>query len=128
MITFLHCQDRFCRDCVSKYFSDTIKDRSIKNLTCMLCGKPDDLDTDSAAATEYFNNLDIMASTLCSDSIGFVKKRFNILAIGTCAPTRNQLTISLCKSYRIRMKFLTGLGNLFCCGTYATCRRRLPNS
>ena len=59
MITFLHCQDRVCQDCVSQYITVTIKDKNIMHLVCPICRKPENLD-DEAVATEYFNNFDIM--------------------------------------------------------------------
>ena len=63
MITFLYCQDRFCRECVSRYLSVTIKDKNIKHLVCPKCHEPCNLD-DEAVATEYFNNFDIMVKIL----------------------------------------------------------------
>lgn len=59
MITFLHCQDRVCQDCVSQYITITIKDKNIMKLVCPVCGKPENLD-DEVVATEYFNNFDIL--------------------------------------------------------------------
>ena len=59
MVTFLHCQDRVCQDCVSQYVTTTIKDKNILHLVCPVCGKPENLD-DEAVAAEYFNNFDIM--------------------------------------------------------------------
>lgn len=63
MITFLHCQDRVCQDCVSQYITITIKDKNIMKLVCPVCGKPENLD-DEVVATEYFNNFDIL---VCQD-------------------------------------------------------------
>ena len=59
MVTLLHCQDRVCRDCVSRYITITIKDKNILHLVCPCCGEPGNLD-DEAVATEYFNNFDIL--------------------------------------------------------------------
>lgn len=61
MFTFLHCQDRVCRECVAQFVTITIKDKNINHLVCPICGKPENLD-DEAVATEYFNNFDIMVS------------------------------------------------------------------
>ena len=65
MITFLHCQDRVCQDCVSHYITITIKDKNIMKLVCPVCGKPDNLD-DEVVATEYFNNFDILVCQVVS--------------------------------------------------------------
>lgn len=58
MITFLMCQDRICKDCVSEHLTLVIKEKNIHNLVCPVCGLPDI--PEDAEATEYFNNLDIM--------------------------------------------------------------------
>ena len=65
MITFLHCQDRFCQSCVSQYITITIKDKNIMKLVCPVCGKPENLD-DEVVATEYFNNFDILVCQVVS--------------------------------------------------------------
>ena len=59
MITFLNCQDKFCKDCVKRYLELTINDKNIMFLTCPICGEPKNLDDDSVA-TDYFNNMDII--------------------------------------------------------------------
>lgn len=59
MVTFLHCQDRVCQDCVTPYITITIKDKNILKLVCPVCSQPENLD-DEVVATEYFNNFDIL--------------------------------------------------------------------
>ena len=58
MITFLMCQDRICKECVTQHLTYLIKEKNIHNLVCPVCGLPDL--SDVVEATEYFNNLDIM--------------------------------------------------------------------
>lgn len=65
MITFLHCQDRVCQECVAQYITTTIRDKNIMKLVCPVCGKPENLD-DEVVATEYFNNFDIMVRQVSS--------------------------------------------------------------
>ena len=59
MVTFLQCQDRVCRFCVSQYITITIKHKNVLHLVCPCCGEPGNLG-DEAVATEYFSNLDIL--------------------------------------------------------------------
>ncbi|XP_074616900.1 E3 ubiquitin-protein ligase RNF31-like isoform X2 [Acropora palmata] len=59
MVTFLHCQDRVCGECVNKFVTITIKDKNILHLVCPVCGKPENLE-DEAVANEYFNHFDIL--------------------------------------------------------------------
>lgn len=62
MVTLLHCQDRVCAECVSRYITITIKDKNILHLVCPVCGEPKNLD-DEAVATDYFNNFDILVKS-----------------------------------------------------------------
>ena len=67
MITFLHCQDRVCQNCVTQHITITIRDQNILKLVCPVCQKPENLD-DEVVATEYFNYFDIMVCQVTSIS------------------------------------------------------------
>ncbi|XP_028391696.1 LOW QUALITY PROTEIN: uncharacterized protein LOC114516423 [Dendronephthya gigantea] len=62
MITFLNCQDKICKDCVTEYLKGLIKEKQIHQITCPVCSLPDL--SDEATAADYFNNLDIMIRQL----------------------------------------------------------------
>ena len=62
MITFLSCQDKICKVCVSEYLEIRIKEMQIHQIVCPVCGLPDL--RDEVAAALYFNNLDIMVKLL----------------------------------------------------------------
>ena len=75
MVTFLHCQDRVCQDCVTPYITITIKDKNILKLVCPVCSQPENLD-DEVVATEYFNNFDILV--IGSSFINVLMKKWSL--------------------------------------------------
>ncbi|KAL0966901.1 hypothetical protein UPYG_G00302010 [Umbra pygmaea] len=60
IITMTHCPCAFCESCFKAYFSQAIKERSIVQVVCPLCSRPD-MRTGRGGveeAMEYFNLLD----------------------------------------------------------------------
>ena len=60
MLTFLSCQDKICKECVTNYLTVQIKEMQIHQIVCPVCSLPDL--SDEMAAALYFNNLDIMVN------------------------------------------------------------------
>ncbi|XP_078072185.1 uncharacterized protein LOC144495711 [Mustelus asterias] len=59
IVTMTHCSCSFCEDCFRNYFSSVIKEKSIANVVCPMCRKPDLKSHQPQEDMEYFNLLDI---------------------------------------------------------------------
>ena len=60
----LNCEHKCCRDCASRHFTIIITDRSISELVCPFCQKPEKLAEDDELAADYFAKLDILLKSL----------------------------------------------------------------
>lgn len=57
-----HCSCSICQSCFSSFFSSAIKERSIHQLVCPQCGRPDVRQGALGDAMEFFNLLDTQVS------------------------------------------------------------------
>ncbi|XP_008335691.1 E3 ubiquitin-protein ligase RNF31 isoform X3 [Cynoglossus semilaevis] len=62
VVFMTHCSCSICQSCFSSFFSSAIKERSIHQLVCPQCGRPDVRQGALGDAMEFFNLLDTQVS------------------------------------------------------------------